>query len=449
MGAFTPQQEGMLKEFYRNVGEQPLKSEDGFYEPIYSHGSAVDEPIDRMQRRIEFDADQSLQFFSGFRGSGKTTELLRLKARLEQKGYLVVMANALDYINPSAPIDITDLLLVLAGAFGDQIKDKVGIELLKESYWSRFRNFVTKTEVKLQEGSLSLPLVDLDIQAELKDNPSFRQQVQKALAPHLAALKRETFRYFDESLHRIRAHSQGQLSQIVFIFDSLEQLRGSLSNEQAVIQSVEALFSNHLDTLRIPGLHLIYTVPPWLKFQLRSLTVPVEILPSVQQWNNDLERSPYPPGNEALHRVLERRAPPGAFEILFGPAPHDASMRLVQHCGGHIRDLLRLVRECVVRARVLPLSEAVVTSAIEHLRSDFLPLATEDALWLDRISRNRHPVHEKPEDGGRLARFLDTHLVLYLKTNGEEWYDLHPLVRPEVERIVRWQAAESSAANKS
>lgn len=449
MGAFTPQQEGTLKEFYRNVGDQPLKSEDRFYEPIYSHGSSVDEPIDRMQRRIEFDADQSLQFFSGFRGSGKTTELLRLKARLEQKGYLVVMANALDYINPSAPIDITDLLLVLAGAFGDQIKDKVGTDLLRESYWSRFRNFVTKTDVKLQEGSLSLPLVDLDIHAELKDNPSFRQQVQKALAPHLAALKRETFRYFDESLRSIRAHGRSQHSQIVFIFDSLEQLRGSLSNEQAVIQSVEALFSNHLDTLRIPGLHLIYTVPPWLKFQLRSLTVPVEILPSVQQWNNDPHRSPYPPGNEALHRVLERRAPPGSFETLFGPEPHDASVRLVQHCGGHIRDLLRLVRECVVRARVLPISEAVVTSAIEHVRSDLLPLATEDALWLDRISRNRHPVHEKPEDGRRLARFLDTHLVLYLKTNGEEWYDLHPLVRPEVERIVQWQAAESSAANMS
>jgi len=32
---------------------------------------------------------------------------------------------------------------------------------------------------------------------------------------------------------------------------------------------------------------------------------------------------------------------------------------------------------------------------------------------------------------GRLSRFLDTHLVLYL-TNGEDWYDVHPLIRDEV-----------------
>jgi hypothetical protein len=35
----------------------------------------------------------------------------------------------------------------------------------------------------------------------------------------------------------------------------------------------------------------------------------------------------------------------------------------------------------------------------------------------------------------RLTKFLDTHIVLYLR-NGEEWYDVHPLVRDEVCRIA-------------
>jgi len=33
-------------------------------------------------------------------------------------------------------------------------------------------------------------------------------------------------------------------------------------------------------------------------------------------------------------------------------------------------------------------------------------------------------------------RLLETHFILYFK-NDNDWYDIHPLVRDEVERIVR------------
>jgi hypothetical protein len=35
----------------------------------------------------------------------------------------------------------------------------------------------------------------------------------------------------------------------------------------------------------------------------------------------------------------------------------------------------------------------------------------------------------------RLARFLDSHSVLYF-VNGEEWYDVHPLVRDEARQVA-------------
>ena len=49
----------------------------------------------------------------------------------------------------------------------------------------------------------------------------------------------------------------------------------------------------------------------------------------------------------------------------------------------------------------------------------------------------------EPEEINRLTRFLDTHVVLYLK-NGEEWYDVHPLIRKEVATIAGAAAAEAS-----
>jgi hypothetical protein len=44
---------------------------------------------------------------------------------------------------------------------------------------------------------------------------------------------------------------------------------------------------------------------------------------------------------------------------------------------------------------------------------------------------------------GRLTRFLDTHFVLYLR-NGDEWYDVHPLVRDDVSAIVNANAPAAS-----
>jgi hypothetical protein len=289
--------------------------------------------------------------------------------------------------------------------------------------------------------------VGTEIKLALRTNPTFRQQMQKALSTHLTTLRQDVTQFFEESIKAIRA-AEGAGTKIVFIFDSLEQVRGSLSNETEVIRSVESLFSNHLDALRLPYVHIIYTVPPWLKFLLKNLQV--EIIPSVGQWNNDGNRTPAPKGNAALVRAVERRlkvegSPLDWVRQLFGSGwPNAASpaSRLVQNCGGHFRDLFLLLREALVRARTIPLTESAVDEAIASVRSNFLPLAIDDARWLARIAETRHPSHESAADAGRLARFLDTHIVLYFSDH-EEWYDVHPLVRPEVDRILRIQGAAS------
>ncbi len=45
-----------------------------------------------------------VQLLSGFRGTGKSTELRRLKDQLQASGYLVVLCDIEDYINLSTPI---------------------------------------------------------------------------------------------------------------------------------------------------------------------------------------------------------------------------------------------------------------------------------------------------------------------------------------------------------
>jgi hypothetical protein len=117
--------------------------------------------------------------------------------------------------------------------------------------------------------------------------------------------------------------------------------------------------------------------------------------------------------------------------------------------GGHFRDLLRLFRETVVLISTwrptLPAMPEVVDRAIINVRNEYLPIAVDDAQWLDRISQRRDASlpDSKPESIGRLSRYLDSHLVLYL-TNGKDWYDIHPLIRDEAAKLAKLPVREKA-----
>jgi hypothetical protein len=255
-------------------------------------------------------------------------------------------------------------------------------------------------------------------------------------------------RFFEDGVKALQAKHGQPFAGVVFLFDQLEQIRGSLINEQAVIHSVERLFSQHLKLLEIPYLHVVYTVPPWLKFVLPN-AVPIQILPSIRQWDKDPARTPCEEGRKTLQSLVHRRFGDTEFNRFFGGkgSHHPQADRLIDVCGGHFRDLLLLLRETVLRVQTLPVTPDVIDKAITAVRSNFLPIAIDDAVWLDQIGRDRHPALQTTDnkDVNRLTRFLDTHFVLFF-TNGKEWYDLHPLIRDEVAEIVNREAAKKPAA---
>lgn len=448
-----------LKSMFQRLHDEPLKLEvpadREFYVPVYERlaeaGEPDADPVAQLARQISFSQLESVQFFSGFKGSGKTTELLRLKQRLAQDGYIVLYANALDYLNPSGPIDISDLLIAVAGALSDQLRrpEVLGKDLKIPDFGERFVALLKKLKL---DASVNLPLPWVSLKAELKESPSFRQSMQKALATHINVLHSEVHSFVQECVKQTDQYQQrlgADPRSIVFLFDSLEQLRGTLSTEAQVQESVERVFANHLNKLKFPFLHVVYTVPPWLKFATGA-TGSMVVLPSVRQWNPDPERTPYAPGQEALSQVLLQRFGEEGLIRLFGPGeshresstqltPKAQALRAVQplvdHCGGHFRDLLRLVNQAMLATQSLPISSRVIEYAIQKTRQDYLPLLVPDARWLQRIGKTRAADPQTPEDRSRLIRFLDGHLVLYLR-NGHEWYDVHPLIRQEVDAVV-------------
>src|SRR5208282_5743212 len=131
--ALTPDERQFQKRLFRRLADKPLEPGDKFYQPIYEQ-AGVEDPVALMRVLIELTATESIQMFSGFRGSGKTTELFRLKKSLEDQGYVVLYGDALEYLNPAQEIDISNLLIVLAGTFSDALEAQGLGNIGKDAY---------------------------------------------------------------------------------------------------------------------------------------------------------------------------------------------------------------------------------------------------------------------------------------------------------------------------
>ena len=201
-----------------------------------------------------------------------------------------------------------------------------------------------------------------------------------------------------------------------------------------------------MDLLKIPYVHAVFTVPPWLKFVLHN-AVEITLLCTIHLWTNDNERSRCEPAWDVFRSLVKRRLGAPGCSACLGRNPDSRLVdQMIDVCGGHFRDLLRILRDAVVRATALPalpVTPDLVADAINAARRDFLPIAQDDAKWLADIAEVRATALPSTEavPVNRLARFLDSHFVLYF-VNGKEWYDIHPLIREEVADVVRAVAAE-------
>ena len=259
----TPDDRIFLRRFFQNLVDESLDPGDERYVALYENPELADvDPVDLLANAIEWTAE-SVQLFSGYRGTGKSTELKRLKNRLEKSGYLVFLCDVEDYLNLSTPIDVSDFLMVVAGMFGEAVSGRLRDDdhaPLDEGYWERFRTFwggLRITDPKFNA---------LGVRANLKSDPTFKEQLQQHMGGHLGALVEDVQTFLQGCVKRLR-ECYGDREVVLLLLDSIEHIRGTLVNAEDVHRSVEQLFSAHPEKLHLPGLHVIYTVPPYLKIR--------------------------------------------------------------------------------------------------------------------------------------------------------------------------------------
>ncbi|HET7475057.1 MAG TPA: hypothetical protein VFJ97_03425 [Dermatophilaceae bacterium] len=400
--------------FYRAVdpfqAAKPTSRE--YYEPIYDRPALADQDVTvGLRDGIEFTAGTSVHFLSGFRGCGKTSELLRLKEDMARSGYRVVYVDVDDYFNTELPLDMGGFAFGLAAGFADGCEQIPGGAAAKEPPRERFTRLLKRLQIEPSYG-----YGGAEIKASLRDDDSFRKKLNDAMRSNRKTFRQELHTFFRDTASTVRT-DRGT----VYIVDSIDHFRGRAERFDEVRQSVEAVFIELADDLILPGINTIYTVPIYV--QPEPLGVRHDVL-NIKVTNRD--GSPNADGRDALRAVLTKRAPDHDLERLVeGPTLE----RLVEVSGGLIRDLLRLAQELLLVPGSLPADGAALTRAEFVIRRNMeSTLSQEQVDLLRKVASTRDLKPENDQWADAMALMSGGAILLY--PNGERaWYDVHPLLK--------------------
>ncbi|MFN6470684.1 MAG: P-loop NTPase fold protein [Nostoc sp. SerVER01] len=405
------------------------KPEDRQYYIDFSkvRGAKIIEELGRTITRLSPE-EPTCQLFTGHIGCGKSTELLRLKAELEQQGFHTVYFESSQSLD-MADIDVTDILLAIAREVSQSL-EAIKINL-KPGYFKNLFHEISKflqTPLDIGvEAELSVGIAK--ITAKTKDSPELRGQLRQYLEPRtngiLESINKELLKPAREKLKQ-----QGKKGLVVIV-DNLDRVDNSL--KPSGYYQPEYLFVERGEQLNQLNCHVVYTIPLVLIFSnaLGRLTnrfgVDPKVLPMVPVQLED--GSQFFQGITLLQKMVMARAFPGVSweqsqhlitEVFDSP---DTLERLCLVSGGHLRNLLMLLFRCLQQEDP-PLSQECVNRVIKQ-RCNELTLAITADEWevLREVAQEKSlRGHEKYE------LLLRSMFVFEYRNEDGSWFDINPIL---------------------
>lgn len=415
------------------------------------HGTGVEDQVALLERQIRLTQGGQLYYFSGMRGTGKSTELKRLELMLNgrpnTRAYVV---DALDYISDTHELDTLDLLLVVAAAFAHRLSqdDALGEDLLvQDSPLLRFSTWL-QSDVEIQGATVAGIKVDFKRQQQ--------SIIQRIRAFDLARQERvmaECQSFITDMADAVR--QKWKIEKVVLMVDSLERLRGVGSGASQMFERIVKVFYGDERRLRVRDVQVVFSVPPYLPYLTNvKAFVQLFMLASVRvcQPPDAARRQPRPEGLDTLEALVTKR-----FADWQRVISREALRKLCFHSGGDLRQLLRrLLSSTLEHAAFLPTdrlplqaNDDVIQTVLDAHRVDFEDLVVQVEYPLLKSIAERNAL-ELPErsDLPVLAHFFDLRAVLNYR-NGKDWLDINPLLWPLIDAWTPPVANASSTASSA
>ena len=277
---------------------------------------------------IDYGEGESYQLFTGYSGSGKTTELKRVIAFAEEENYKVVYIDSSEFIDLNAPVDIVDIYMSVMYKTIEACNDG---KFKDEGYFYRLGNWLHETNLNFTE------IKSENLVLEMKESATLRQNVREHIHGSFGKFKSDVKDELKKLNDEVKAKGQ---RGILIIFDSMEQNKGLSTNYEEVVAFSELLFADK-ERLSLP-LDIIYTVPPSLSERISK----VSFLPAIKVI--DKENKKYDNGYKVLKALLYERVPKADIKEILGDTYEDKLDELIACSGGYIRNLLQLMQGAIL-----------------------------------------------------------------------------------------------------
>lgn len=430
-----------LPELARQATQEPLQPGDERYVDLSAGQQTRDLKLLR-QYVEEQSADErryALAAFSGHRGCGKTTQLLRLQRDLAPR-FTTIHVYADETLLQDPDLDYPDLMLWLV----DQLVREFDLrdhpleaKLLADVVdWFAARTQedvkTLRAEAKAEaqaeaSAKTGLYFVSLKMLARIKS-------MAQGSVERRQTMRRELQRYSTDLLSRVNLlldaaartlERNGKSPDLLIVQDNLDRLGA---------EPAERLFVENGDLLGRLNAHAIYTAPVAMILSAAAnagqLFEHRYTLPMVKVQGRGGQT--HKPGIDALTSLIAARA---NLEKLFANAK--VPSYLARMSGGSARDLIRLLSEAQSLARVDGkdrIDQASAKEAAQRIRVDL-----ERTLWPYHALARIHQAKSLPEpeeaDQHQLEQARAFYADLLIKgvvleyDGGECWYDAHPIVR--------------------
>jgi len=414
--AFTPSplQPAQIEALYVNMDD------------VRGHG----QPVFRLAKRIEsaVAGERTCQLLAGHRGSGKSTELARLRRILEDEQQCFVVSFSADEGLDRNDVDVPDLLLAIARVICEQVNDRLNAPLAAKPLEKYFAGIKTLLKAQFHLTSAKIKASFVELSADIKLSHVYRQAVRSQVAPAMRELLAALNDLIGEAALAVNRHDG---TKLVLMVDDLDKL-SALSTAAGGATQPERLFVDGAQELTSLDCHVIYTIPVELAYSHHQGALSARygghlpVLPMVRvqprqrgaSLDSEAER-----GREFLREVARRRLRQVqvAEDEVFEPGILD---RLIAFSGGQPDELMNLVRHAAVIPG-LPISEAGARHAeVNSRRTNFRMLMAEHTPLLEEV-RDRGTLTRTAANERYWRELLSSRAVL-LYANDEDWYGLNP-----------------------
>jgi hypothetical protein len=405
-----------LREAYNNFYVEPLKSDQEFAE-FYVERPGVSPMID-LKDRIEIADREEKYLFLGFRGSGKSTELYRLEAALDENRFIVVNYSIRDDLNLS-DFDFRDFFVSMAlkvydVALAKGIPLHPDIEIDFQDFAKRITNITEEEVARGRKAEISFSkIIGFKLSREATTRQCLRTELDQKISDLIQRLNWLILDIEDKSGKKL-----------VIIVDDLDKLaRG---------QQSEDFFYKNYQLLIEPSCFVVYTFPIPLAFNpqyenVRHAFTSDVILLQMPIWKRN--REIHEAGRKFYRDVILKRIDPELLE-------EDVLEHAIESTG-KLTELVEVMKEASLnayRSSQKQIAKKDVATALDKLRMTFDRTLTEaHKKKLLEINSCKEAREEGPDSVLTRELLFSLTAVEYEDDEGR-WCEINPMLLPLVEK---------------